>query len=219
MANTEITKGTIARQEQEEQRAQKNIEAQVKKDSVKFTKAAMDEVLGSYKRTVIDSYIKTFGNNYGDNFDYNTLVNSFRFSISQDKNGLRPDFSFNENSVQFKQDAKEEHQKFNENSMNDFISNDDIIEGNYKLRYLFNDTEEYESYEEGDINYVDIQDLDGEFIPTSYNERYGTFNRINKLGAYTPVNVSAKDAAKESQTIWDKIKGKLLPNIIKKYKL
>jgi len=168
-----------------------------------------DREQGIYKRTVIDSYVATFAENYGDSFDYYSLVNALKFSFKSNPDGsLTPSFMINPENIEFKSDVEKQCKEFNENSYSDFITNEDTINGKNLDVYNFNNSEEHDAYAEGDVEYEDLVDLDGEFVSTTPNERYGTFNRINKLLGYTPPEESSALALNKAKKAWQKISNK-----------
>ena len=166
-------------------------------------------IKGAYKKLVLDAFIKEFSTNYGHEFDYNSLVDSITFKYDEKDGKIIPSFSIDENHVLFKSDASEANIFFNENSSEDFISNENMITGNGASRYLFNNSEEYDAYENGDILYSDLDEIDGNFIPITKDEdRYGSFNQINKRLGYKPRNTSFNDAKNNAINIWNKSKQK-----------
>ena len=87
---------TNKQQELKEAEAKRKEESRIKQ----ATEKAQNEIMGTYKRTVIDSYLKTYADNYGGTFDKNSLINSLSFSYKIDKyNNLSPDFTFNNNET------------------------------------------------------------------------------------------------------------------------
>lgn len=198
----EITKGSVKRKEKEkENKINQQIKRQENKNK-KIDKSVENQVLGIYKKNVIDSFITTFASNYGEDFDYDSLLNSLSFSIKNDSHGLHPDFKFNVNNVKFNSDMNKECRRFNENSYDDFISNDEVVDGRQLDYVQFNNSEERESYENisKDISSKVSDTMDGQFIPTTDNkDRFGEFNKINKLLGYTPKEESGKIAERESK--------------------
>jgi len=204
----EITQGLVDRKQKETQRKQEAIQKQKEHEHQRLQERLNNANTGTFKKAVIQSFLETFSNNYGDTFDYQSLVNAIHFNIKTDKNGkLSLDYTFKEDSVDFKSDAKKECREFNENSYTNFISNEDTINGNNVSRYMFDNIEEYDAYQESDIDESDFDYMDGQFISISANnERYGKFNKINKLLGYTPVQHSKEVADKKVKRFLTKIK-------------
>ena len=104
--------------------------------------------MGTYKRTVIDSYLKIYADNYGGTFDKNSLINSLSFSYKIDKyNNLSPDFIFNNNGVKFKSDFNKEYKKFNENAVYNYNGRDTQIDPDLQDIYNFGSLDERLGYE------------------------------------------------------------------------
>ena len=72
---------TNKQQELKEAEAKRKEESRIKQ----ATEKAQNEIMGTYKRTVIDSYLKTYADNYGGTFDKNSLINSLSFSYKIEK--------------------------------------------------------------------------------------------------------------------------------------
>lgn len=191
-------KAEINRTQQEADLRRAEEEKRIKSNMQHLKEKENNYLKGNYKKLVIDSFIKEFANNYGDSFDYNTLIKSISFTFSVDKNGnLVPEFSFNENGVAFKEEKEIKMRRFNENTYDDFISTEDEIRGSAIQATYFNNAEEYEAYENGDITFDEAYDSFDIFIPASDNkERYGEYNRINKLYGYQPISESVKNVRK-----------------------
>lgn len=203
-------------QELKEAEAKRKEEFRIKQ----ATEKAQNEIMGTYKRTVIDSYLKTYADNYGGTFDKNSLINSLSFSYKIDKyNNLSPDFTFNNNGVKFKSDFNKEYKKFNENAVYNYNGRDTQIDPDLQDIYNFGSLDEKLEYEQSGNEYDELNKIESEFIPTSDVGRYGKFNKINKLAGYTPKDVSDKNARKQSETLWNKIKTSVTKNIFKKMKL
>jgi len=203
------TKGDASRLNKEAQRKAEIEQRQLEQRLAHEQKRRNDQEKGLFQRTVLDAFVGTFAENYGEAFDYNSLANSLHFSFKTNKDGsITPSFTVDVNNIEFRSDIKQECREFNENDTSDFISNEEAISGEILDRYHFNNSEEYDAYIEGDTAYEDLNDLDGEFVPTTRRERYGTFNRINKLLGYTPPEESSANAQKTAKKLWQKLTNK-----------
>lgn len=204
-----LTKGAGERIVKDQQKKLNKLQEEQKKKAAKLLEIKNNSIKGAYKKIVLDAFIKEFSTNYGHEFDYNSLVNSIVFKYEEKDGQIIPSFTIDENHVIFKSDASERNVAFNENSSEDFISNENIITGDNIDRYLFNNNEEYDAYENGDILYSDLDELDGNFVPIIKDgDRYGIFNQINKRLGYKPRSSSFNDAKKSAISIWNKAKYK-----------
>lgn len=200
------TPGDIKRVKQEANRESLISRMALEREQKRAQEKVINQEKALYKKTVSDSYVKIFGENYGDSFDYYSLINSLKFSFKQNNDGtIVPSFSINLNNIEFKSDAERNCQKFNENSYSDFITNENEIDGSYMDVYDFDNSEQYEAYEEGDVLYDDLINLDGSFIPTTKKDRYNNFNKINKIGGYTSPEESNDRAKKIIEKTWKKL--------------
>ena len=55
-----------------------------------------------------------------------------------------------------------------------------------------------------------INELENNFVPTAIYERFGLYNRINRLCGYTPKQKSGEIATKQSENTWNKIKTEVI---------
>lgn len=214
-----ITPGTLKRMENEQKRQAQIKEKKDESTIHHFTDQAKQEILGTYKRVVIDSYLNTFTENYGDNFDYDSVAGSFKFNIKDLKNGLQPEFNFDTNNISFKTNMKKDFVNFNTNATPYFTKTNVTIDPDFMDRNGFNTAEEYMSYTKSGEQYDNLIDLEGQFIPTSVGERYGTFNKINKTKGFSTKQDSSNKATTKAKEIWSNMKDKVFSNVIKKFKL
>lgn len=171
----------------------KNIKNEMNKNSIR---AKLD-----YKNKIISSYLKVFSQNYGDNLDYTSLISSLKFNFKESKDGnIIPSFQFNPGELIFRSDSNSNYLPFNENSREEFVTLDEYSKPDSILHFSNKKDSSTNSKEEGQFK------NDGYFIGiSSPNERYGEFNRINKIAGYTPVEESGKQADKIIKNAFQKI--------------
>lgn len=201
----------LTREEEWELQKKKKRQEEINKEKTKMLET---ELSGAYKRVVTDIFIRNYTRNYGETFDFNSLNSAFNFSL-YNNNGLRPDFSFNEQAVQFESDFNKDNKKFNLNANKEFLTNQDLIEGGLLKDQSFYSLQEKDSYQKtGDI----VQDNVGKDIFISNKERYSEFNKINKSLGYQPQNETISQSKKDCNQTWNQKKGTILLDIEQKIK-
>lgn len=201
----------LIREEERELQKKKKRQEEINKEKTKMLET---ELSGAYKRVVTDIFIRNYTRNYGETFDFNSLNSAFNFSL-YNNNGLRPDFSFNEQVVQFESDFNKDNKKFNLNANKEFLTNQDLIEGGLLKDQSFYSLQEKDSYQKtGDI----VQDNVGKDIFISNKERYSEFNKINKSLGYQPQNETISQSKKDCNRTWSQKKGTILLDIEQKIK-
>ena len=69
------------------------------------------------------------------------------------------------------------------------------------------------------IDFDEINKLENNFVPTAMYERFGLYNRINRLCGYTPKQKSGEIATKQSENTWNKIKTEVIEKTKKKFRM
>ena len=213
------SKGYVDRNKKEAENKAEKSKQQLKQKVTKWNNVAKSEILGTYKKQVIDNFLKVFNENYGDQYDSKSLIDSLQFQMKEDKNGLVPSFSFDESKVKFNSDLNREGRLFNENATNNFIGVNDTINPDLIDYNSFINMDEIDAYQKSSIDFDEINEIENNFIPTAMYERFGLYNRINRLCGYTPKQKSGEIATKQSENTWNKIKTEVIEKTKKKFRM
>ena len=214
-----IKNSDLKRREKESKDLANKKNEELKRKVTKWSNLAKDEILGAYKRQVIDNFLKVFNENYGDQYDSKSLIDSLQFQMKEDKNGLVPSFSFNESKVKFNSDLNREGRLFNENAKSNFIGINDTINPDLIDYNSFINMDEIDAYQKSSIDFDEINEIENNFVPTAIYERFGLYNRINRLCGYTPKQKSGEIATKQSENTWNKIKTEVIEKTKKKFRM
>ena len=215
-----LTAGAIRRAETERQRKEQRELQEKQRLEKKQRESIISEISGKFKKTIVAGFLEEFSHNYGEEINYKTFSDCFEFTTQIGKNeAILPSFNFNADKIEFRSDVRNRIGRFNLNTYDNFISNQDEIKGNILSPQQFQNMQEKISYEDKKYEFEIDQEINqprGNFSPTSTDNRYGNFNRINKLRGFSTIQSTEQQAREKTKNLWDNQKDKIIKESTKK---